>query len=57
MTRVRHPVFARCFARCAPQMEQLGVGEHRKELLAGVGGSVIEIGAGTGADFRCSPQT
>ena len=29
--------------------------EHRKELLAGISGSVIEIGAGTGANFPHYP--
>jgi ubiquinone/menaquinone biosynthesis C-methylase UbiE len=56
MTRVRHPVFARCFARCAPRMEKLGVTEHRRDLLGGVSGNVIEIGAGTGANFPHYPK-
>jgi ubiquinone/menaquinone biosynthesis C-methylase UbiE len=57
VTRVRHPVFARCFARCAPRMEQLGVAQHRGELLAGISGKVIEIGAGTGANFPHYPDS
>jgi ubiquinone/menaquinone biosynthesis C-methylase UbiE len=56
VARIRHPLFARCFARCAPRMEQLGVGEHRRELLAGISGRVIEIGAGTGANFPHYPE-
>jgi ubiquinone/menaquinone biosynthesis C-methylase UbiE len=36
-------------------MEQLGVADHRKELLAGISGNVIEIGAGTGANFPLYP--
>jgi ubiquinone/menaquinone biosynthesis C-methylase UbiE len=36
-------------------MEQLGVAEHRRELLAGISGRVIEIGAGTGANFPYYP--
>jgi ubiquinone/menaquinone biosynthesis C-methylase UbiE len=38
-------------------MEQLGVAEHRRELLAGISGSVIEIGAGTGANFPHYPES
>jgi ubiquinone/menaquinone biosynthesis C-methylase UbiE len=56
VARVRHPLFARCFARCAPRMEQLGVAEHRREFLAGISGRVIEIGAGTGANFPHYPE-
>jgi ubiquinone/menaquinone biosynthesis C-methylase UbiE len=37
-------------------MEQLGVAEHRRELLAGISGRVIEIGAGTGANFPHYPE-
>ena len=38
-------------------MEQLGVAEHRRELLAGISGRVIEIGAGTGANFHHYPES
>jgi ubiquinone/menaquinone biosynthesis C-methylase UbiE len=38
-------------------MEQLGVAEHRCELLAGISGKVIEIGAGTGANFPHYPAS
>ena len=37
-------------------MEQLGVAEHRRELLAGISGRVVEIGAGTGANFAHYPE-
>jgi ubiquinone/menaquinone biosynthesis C-methylase UbiE len=37
-------------------MERLGVAEHRCELLAGSNGRVIEIGAGTGANFPHYPE-
>ncbi len=36
-------------------MERLGVAEHRSELLAGCSGRVVEIGAGTGANFPHYP--
>src|SRR5437870_8771804 len=34
-----------------------GGAEHRRELLAGASGQVIEIGAGTGLNFRHYPDT
>jgi ubiquinone/menaquinone biosynthesis C-methylase UbiE len=37
-------------------MEQLGVAQHRRELLAGISGRVIEIGAGAGANFPHYPD-
>jgi len=55
MAEVRHPVFARLFARAAPRMEELGVAAHRRELLDGLEGRVVEIGAGTGACFPHYP--
>ena len=45
---VHHPVFARMYRRIADAAEQKGAGEHRDELLAGLSGRVIEVGAGTG---------
>src|SRR5262245_12296455 len=38
-------------------MEALGVAEHRRELLDGVAGRVLEVGAGTGASFAHYPAT
>jgi ubiquinone/menaquinone biosynthesis C-methylase UbiE len=49
-----HPVFARVFAlliRCAEPT----LAEHRQDLVAGLRGRVIEVGAGTGAGFRHYP--
>ncbi|WP_067826925.1 class I SAM-dependent methyltransferase [Actinomadura kijaniata] len=50
-----HPLFARMYARTAPAMERGGVNEHRRALLAGVSGRVLEVGAGTGANFAHYP--
>lgn len=50
-----HPVFARLYERAAPVMERAGMTRHRKELLAGLAGEVIEIGAGTGLNFGYYP--
>lgn len=47
---VRHPVYA----RLTPAMEQ-GVGEYRRRLLAGLRGTVVEVGAGDGMNFAHYP--
>lgn len=53
---VRHPVFARSFDRLSQLMER-EVGERREELLAGLCGQVVEIGAGNGINFQHYPDT
>jgi ubiquinone/menaquinone biosynthesis C-methylase UbiE len=52
--QVRHPIFARWYARLSAGMEP-AVGKHRDQLLAGLAGSVIEVGAGNGLNFRHYP--
>lgn len=52
--RVRHPVFARFYAWAGPRMEP-AVGPHRRALLDGLSGRVIEVGAGTGLNFPHYP--
>ena len=55
---VRHPIFARwVYPRVLAAAERRGASEHRKELLAGLSGRVIEVGAGTGANFRHYPDS
>jgi SAM-dependent methyltransferase len=49
---VRHPVFARVYSWLSPRVEKAGVGEHRDELLAGLRGRVVEVGAGNGLNFQ-----
>jgi ubiquinone/menaquinone biosynthesis C-methylase UbiE len=56
-TTVHHPVFARVYARLGAAMEKRGAAEHREELLAGLAGKVIEVGAGTGLNFRHYPSS
>ena len=56
-TRVHHPLFARLYERMASAFEAKGAAEHRAELLAGLSGRVIEVGAGTGLNFKYYPQT
>jgi hypothetical protein len=53
---VRHPIFARFFDRLSRLMER-DIGERRDELLAGLSGRVVEIGAGNGMNFRHYPTT
>lgn len=53
---ISHPIFARCYALVSPAMER-GVAEHRRRLLAGLSGRVIDVGAGTGANFAHYPPT
>ena len=52
---VHHPWFARLWVRIAAAVEGHGAGEHRARLLAGVSGRVVELGAGTGANFAHYP--
>ena len=52
-----HPIFARCYARLASAMEAAGGHSHREELLSGVSGRVIEIGAGSGLNFAHFPAS
>ncbi|WP_245953537.1 class I SAM-dependent methyltransferase [Arthrobacter silvisoli] len=53
----QHPRFARAYARAVQHMDERGVGGHRRELLAGLQGSVIEVGAGEGSSFAYYPDT
>lgn len=57
MPAVRHPLFARLYARCSVAAEAAGNAEHRRELLAGLSGRVIEIGAGNGLNFGYYPTS
>jgi ubiquinone/menaquinone biosynthesis C-methylase UbiE len=50
-----HPVFARVFARLIRCAEPT-LAEHRRELVRGLHGRVVEVGAGTGASFRYYPK-
>jgi ubiquinone/menaquinone biosynthesis C-methylase UbiE len=53
---VHHPVFARVYARVGHLMDA-EVGDHRRRLLAGLTGRVLEVGAGNGLNFPYYPAT
>ncbi|MFE9173449.1 class I SAM-dependent methyltransferase [Streptomyces kebangsaanensis] len=53
---VRHPVFARYYARVSVAAEsRMGMAGVRRRLLGGLSGRVIEIGAGNGLNFAHYP--
>ncbi|MFJ6169418.1 class I SAM-dependent methyltransferase [Micromonospora orduensis] len=56
MAAVSHPVFARVYERLSVAMDRAGTAEHRRDLVAGLSGRVIEIGAGNGRMFPHYPR-
>src|SRR4051812_14221483 len=50
MSRHGHPLFARYYARGSGLMER-GIAVHRRTLLEGLYGRVVEVGAGNGMNF------
>ena len=54
---VRNPLFARLMDRLSAREEKSGGAEHRRELLAGLSGRVVEVGAGNGVNFKHYPAT
>ncbi|MFB4265148.1 class I SAM-dependent methyltransferase [Nonomuraea sp. GTA35] len=51
----QHPRFAQAYARVAELVDRRGAYEHRRRLLAGAEGRVIEVGAGNGRNFAHYP--
>jgi ubiquinone/menaquinone biosynthesis C-methylase UbiE len=56
VSAVHHPIFARFFDRLSRLMER-EAGRHRDELLAGLTGRVVEVGAGNGINFAHYPDS
>jgi len=54
---VKHPLFARGYAWLAKKEDKAGNADNRRELLAGLKGSVVEVGAGIGSNFEHYPAT
>ncbi|OQR62789.1 SAM-dependent methyltransferase [Streptomyces maremycinicus] len=53
---VHHPLFARCYARLGAAAEtRAGLAAVRDQLLVGLSGRIIEIGAGNGLNFAHYP--
>ncbi|QLQ35013.1 class I SAM-dependent methyltransferase [Micromonospora robiginosa] len=52
---VSHPIFARVFARASVAMDDAGVAAHRRRLVAGLRGLVVEVGAGNGRNLAHYP--
>lgn len=53
---MKHPIFARFYSQLiAPSLDKAGIGEHRDQLLAGLTGEVLEVGAGNGLNFSHYP--
>jgi ubiquinone/menaquinone biosynthesis C-methylase UbiE len=55
MNDIARPRFARMYIRTAPAAENRGATEHRRRLLEGLSGTVVEIGAGQGLNFPHYP--
>lgn len=54
--QVRHPIFARLYERLSrAEEEETEAADHRRELLAGLAGRVLELGAGNGLNFKHYP--
>src|SRR5688572_2612393 len=56
-TDLERPRFARMYLKASRTAEQRGATEHRRRLLEGLGGTVVEIGAGHGLNFPHYPST
>ena len=52
---VKHPLFARVYSRMSQAEEKRGQFDNRLELLAGLHGRVVEVGAGNGLNFKHYP--
>jgi SAM-dependent methyltransferase len=53
---VHHPLFARVYGRVGHLMDA-EIGDHRRRLLAGLTGRILEVGAGNGLNFPHYPAT
>src|SRR5215211_3173860 len=53
---VHHPLFARVYARVGHLLDA-EIADHRRRLLAGLTGQVLEVGAGNGLNFPHYPVT
>lgn len=56
-TTVSKPRFARMYMKASARAERRGSVEHRRRLLGGLSGRVVEVGAGHGLNFVHYPST
>jgi ubiquinone/menaquinone biosynthesis C-methylase UbiE len=56
-TDIERPRFARMYPKAAARADRRGAAEHRRRLLAGLSGRVVELGAGDGRNFPHYPGT
>jgi ubiquinone/menaquinone biosynthesis C-methylase UbiE len=54
---MNRPLFARIQARASAVEERKGGAERRRQLLAGLSGRVVEVGAGSGVSFAHYPTS
>lgn len=54
-TNIERPRFARMYLKAAGNAERRGATEHRRRLLHGLSGTVVEVGAGHGLNFPHYP--
>lgn len=55
--QVSHPIFARVYAALSRVDPDDAEADHRREMLAGTSGRVIEVGAGNGLNFAHYPTS
>ena len=55
--KVENPFFARMYLRMTSGRRDKGEDEYRRRLLAGLSGTVVEVGAGNGLNFPHYPET
>jgi ubiquinone/menaquinone biosynthesis C-methylase UbiE len=56
-TTISRPRFARMYVKAAARADRRGAADHRRRLLEGLSGRVVEIGAGHGLNFAHYPTT
>lgn len=56
-TDIERPRFARMYLKASAGAERRGATEHRRRLLDGLAGTVVEVGAGHGLNFAHYPTT